>query len=55
MFIHKTTLLAGYGMTEVSMASHFPVFNEHNYASVGKLLPNLEVEVGNAFTVIHLM
>ncbi|KAH7697658.1 Protein ACS-14 [Aphelenchoides avenae] len=35
----------GYGMTEVSMASHFPVFDEPNHASVGKLMPNFQMKI----------
>lgn len=35
----------GYGMTETSMASHFPVIGIENASSAGRLASNMEMKV----------
>ncbi|CAK5123319.1 unnamed protein product [Meloidogyne enterolobii] len=37
--------ILGYGMTELTVASHFPVLDKQRYKSTGKLLSNLEMKI----------
>uniref|UniRef100_A0A915MF06 Uncharacterized protein n=1 Tax=Meloidogyne javanica TaxID=6303 RepID=A0A915MF06_MELJA len=37
--------ISGYGMTELTVASHFPVLDKQRYKSTGKLLSNLEMKI----------
>uniref|UniRef100_A0A915NWB2 Uncharacterized protein n=1 Tax=Meloidogyne floridensis TaxID=298350 RepID=A0A915NWB2_9BILA len=38
-------IFTGYGMTELTVASHFPVLDKQRYKSTGKLLSNLEMKI----------
>ncbi|KAF7631047.1 hypothetical protein Mgra_00008698 [Meloidogyne graminicola] len=38
-------ILVCYGMTELTVASHFPVLDKQRYKSTGKLLSNLEMKI----------